>query len=106
MKLTNLPSGATRQANVGLVWKEVLNGAGGLTFELDFQQTFRVSAGANVTVTIDGVLAMTLRSGEVEYFNVGAGASGNGKSTVKVIIGTGDARVQVAQEKDPGRRTR
>jgi hypothetical protein len=105
MKPVNLPSGAQRNAEVGLLWKEVFNGAGGFTFELPFQYTIRVSAGANVTVTIDGVLAMTMRAGEVERFNTGAGYP-DSRSTVTVVIGAGDARVQVAEEKDPGRRTR
>ncbi len=106
MKPVNLPSGAQRNAEVGLVWREVHNGAGAFSIELPFQYTLRVSAGANVTVTIDGVLAMTLRTGEVERFNTGAGLSGDGKSLVTVTIGAGDSRVQIAEEKDPGRRTR
>lgn len=106
MKPVNLPTGAQRNVESGLVWKEIFNGAGGITFEVPFQVTFRVSAAANVTVTMDGVLAMTLRAGEVELFNSGAGAPGDGISTVKIVIGAGDARVQVAAEIDPGRRTR
>lgn len=106
MKPVNIPSGAQRNVDSGLVWREIFNGAGGTTFELPFQYTIRVSAGANVTVTMDGVLCMTLRAGEVERFNTGAGKAGDGISTIKVVIGAGDARVQVAEEKDPGRRTR
>lgn len=106
MKPVNLPTGAQRNTETGLVWREVYNGAGGFTMELPFQYTFRVSAGANVTVTVDGELAMTLRTGEVERFNTGAGAPADQKNTVTVIIGAGDARVQVAEEKDPGRRVR
>jgi hypothetical protein len=105
MKPVNLPAGSQRNSEVGLLWKEVYNGAAGYTAELPFQYTFRVSAAADVTVTIDGVLAMTLRSGEVERFNTGAGYTDT-RSTVTVVIGAGDARVQVAEEKDPGRRTR
>ena len=104
MKSVNIPSGALRTVNVGLVWKEVFNGAGGTTLTVPFQTTLRVSAGANVTVTLDGVLAMTLRAGEVEYFCVGAGSVA-GASTVSVVIGTGDARVQQALDSDfAGRR--
>jgi len=73
MNTTNIPAGSHRDSNVGLVWEEVLNGAGGLTFEVPMQGTIRVSAGADLAVTIGGVLAATLRSGEVEYFNVGTG---------------------------------
>ena len=105
MKPVNLPTGAQRNTETGLVWIEVFNGAGGTTLELPMQTTFRVSAGADVTVTIGGVLAMTMRTGEVERFNTGAGPS-DGRNDVIVVIGTGDARVQVAEEKDPGRRVR
>jgi hypothetical protein len=105
MKAVNLPTGAQRNINAGYVFREVYNGAGGYTAELPFQYTVRVSAGANVTVSMDGVLCATLRVGEVEYFNTGAGLT-DGLSTVTLVIGAGDARVQVCEEKDPGRRTR
>lgn len=106
MKPVNIPSGAQRNTEVGLVWREIFNGVGATTFELPFQNTFRVSAAADVTVRLDGVLAMTLRAGEVERFNTGAGLPDNDSSIVVVQIGAGGARVQVAEEKDPGRRTR
>ena len=99
MKSVNIPSGALRHVHVGLVYQEIYNGAGGTTFIAPFQSTIRVSAAANVTVTLDGVLACTLRAGEVELFNVGAG-NVPGASTVTVVIGPGDARVQLAQESD------
>ena len=106
MKPVNLPTGAQRNTEVGLVWREVHNGAGGATLELPMQATFRVSSNAAaLTVTIGGVLAMTMRVGEVERFNTGAGPS-DGRNDVIVVIGAGDARVQVAEEKDPGRRVR
>jgi hypothetical protein len=105
MRAVNLPTGAQRNLNVGYVLREIYNGSGGFTTELPFQYTIRVSAGANVTVTIDGILCATLRSGEVEYFNTGAGIT-DGRSTVTVVIGAGDARVQVGEEKETGRRTR
>jgi hypothetical protein len=104
MRGVNLPSGAKRQADVGLVWREVHNGAGGFTVTLRRMTTVRVSAAANVTVTIDGVLAMTLRSGEVERFNMGVGTAGDNTVSVVLTIGAGDARVQVAENDDPGRR--
>lgn len=106
MKPVNLPTGAQRNTETGLVWRELHNGAGGTTLELPMQSTFRVSSNAaSLTVTVGGVLAMTMRAGEVERFNTGAGPS-DGKDLVVVVIGAGDARVQVAEEKDPGRRTR
>jgi len=106
MKPVNNPSGAGRVVEAGLVWQEVYNGAGGFTIEIPYQSTFRVSAAADVTVTLDGVLAMTLRTGEVERFNAGSGTAGDGKVTVTLVIGAGSARLQLAAELDPGRRTR
>lgn len=106
MRYANLPSGAAREVEVGLVWREVYNGAGGTSFRVKIQSTIRVSAAASVAVTIDGVLAITLRAGEVERINVGAGAAGDERSTVLVEIGPGDARVQLAEDIDPGRRSR
>lgn len=107
MKPVNLPSGAQRNAEVGLVWQQVYSGAGGTTLTVLPQATIRVSAGADVTVTIGGVLAATLRSGEVEYFNSGVGPDGDLRTTVQVVIGAGDARVQVALESEnKGRRTK
>lgn len=106
MKPTNIPSGSQRTVDTGFVWREVYKGAAGFTMELQMQSTFRVSAAADVTVTIDGVLAMTLRVNEVEYFNVGAGKANDSKSTVTVVIGAADARIQVALENDYGRQSR
>jgi len=100
MKWVNLPSGASRNAETGLVWQELYNGNAGFSFECLPQATFRVSAGADVTVTIGGILAMTLRNGEVERFNAGSGLEGDKRAKVKVIIGAGSARVQIAQELD------
>jgi hypothetical protein len=106
MRSVNLPSGAERNSEVGMVWREVFNGAGAFSFRVLPQQTFRVSSAGDVTVTIDGVLAMTLRNGEVERFCAGSGAPGDTRTTILVQIGTGGARVQVAEVVDPGRRTR
>jgi len=101
MKPVNLPSGAQRNAEVGLVWRQVHTGAAGATLIVPPQSTLRVSAGAaDVTVTIGGVLAATLRAGEVEYFNSGLGPEGDGKTSVEVVIGASDARVQIAEETD------
>lgn len=104
MKFVNLPAAAARNAETGLVWTEIYNGSAGVTFQCLPQQTIRVSAGADITVTIDGVLSMTLRSGEVERLNVGSGLEGNQRAKVHVVIGAGDVRVQVAQETDTNAR--
>lgn len=111
MKAADVPSGSARVVETGFVYQEVYNGSGGTTLYLPMFTSIRVSAGADVTVTVGGVLAMTLRSGEVERINVGGGQKdrsntqpGKGSSTVTVVIGAGDARVQIATMTDPGRR--
>lgn len=104
MKNTNIPSGAQRNANVGLVWEEVLTGALG-SIEVPMQGTIRVSADGATTVTIGGILAATMRAGEVEYFNVGSGVANDGKAKVTVVLGgAGTPNVQVAKEIETGRR--
>ena len=67
MKTTNLPSGAQRFSNVGLQWVEVLTNAMG-TIEVPIQGTIRVRATGATTVTIGGVLAMTMSTGEIDLF--------------------------------------
>ena len=71
-------------------------------------QTFRVRATGATTVTIDGVLAATMISGEILLFCVGKGSNQNNKPgiaaaaqnySIPVII-TGSAFVQVALDKD------
>ena len=109
MKAVNLPSGAQRNVEVGLVWVETAQ----TTFQVQQQGTIRVDTDVgglgDVTVTIGGVLAMTMRAGQVELFNVGTGAAGDGKTSVTVVIGgagVATARVQIAKEIETGRRTK
>jgi hypothetical protein len=104
MKTTNIPSGAQRFSNAGLVWKEEITGGAG-SFRAKFQQTIRVHAIALTTVTLDGELAITLEVGETEYINVGTGKGGDDRSTVEVVI-AGTANVQIAKDVESGRRTR
>ena len=104
MKTTNLPSGAIREAQVGLVWEEMyVAGAG--TFEVQVQGSIRVRATALTSITIAGIPAMTLLAGETEILNVGTGAPGDGKTTVTVVI-AGAANVSRAVENERGRRTK
>lgn len=102
MRTSNLANEAVRHSEVGQVWEERLSGAAG-TLKLKPYQTFRVhSASGSVTVTIDGVLAMTLGNGETEYFNAGSGQPdvNTGKQATEVVVViTGNAYVQVAREK-------
>lgn len=55
-----------------MVWEEKLSGAAG-TLQLMPYQSFRVRAAAAGSVTIDGVLAATMVSGEILVFNAGPG---------------------------------
>ena len=111
MKTSNLANEALRTAEVGMVWEEKLSGAAG-TLQLMPYQSFRVRAAAAGTVTIDGVLAATMVSGEILIFNAGAGLPVQTDPTttgvvvrqanvVSVVI-TGAQFVQVAR--DAGRR--
>lgn len=106
MKTTNLPSGAQRTANVGLVWEEKLTNDTG-TLRVDQQGTVRVRATGATTVTIAGILACTMSAGEIEYFNVGVGQGNDSRAQVEVIIGGAAAFVQIAKEIERnGRRSR
>lgn len=99
MRTANLASQSARQSDVGKVWEELITGATG-TVEIPKFHTFRVRATGATTVTIDGVLAMTMSSTEIELFNSGAGDQTDTKNTVTVVIGGANAYVQVAREKD------
>ena len=108
MRTANLANSATRQAEIGMVWKEqILDGVGENPFEVRTTGTIRVSAsGGDVGVIIDGETAITLRDGEVERINVGFGAEDDKKRSVTVqITNAANARVQVAKEKAPGSRS-
>lgn len=101
MRTSNLANQATRQSEVGHVWVELITNSSG-TLELPKYSTFRVRAAASSTVTIDGVLAATMTSGEILLFNCGSGvndAAGNIVPTVTVTI-TGTVYLQSARDKD------
>jgi len=104
LKTTNMPAGSQRQSEVGLSWIEVLTGAQG-TIQVPIQGTIRVRATGATTVTIGGILAMTMSAGEIERINVGTGPA-DGKSFVSVIIAGANAFVQVAKEIEKGRHER
>jgi len=99
MRSTNLANEALRQSEVGLVWEEKITSNTGSIEVLPFA-TFRVRAGAGTTVTIDGVLAMTMMANEIAIFNAGRGSADDTKITVTVAIGVAAAWVQVARDKD------
>lgn len=101
MRTSNLANEALRHAEVGHVWEEVLSGAQG-TITLNPFQTFRVRAAGATTVTIDGVLAMTMVSGEIAIFNAGSGVpdsiTNRQATSAVVVIGAANAFVQVARD--------
>lgn len=103
MKTSNVVSENLRQAETGLMWEEVItNGTG--TLQLPKQTTFRVRATGATTVTIDGILAMTMSAGEIALFNTGTGSmKDTNKNYVTVVVGAIAAFVQVAREVDRNR---
>lgn len=99
MRTTNNASETLRYSESGLVWEELISNNSG-TLELRPMMTFRVRADAGgVTVTIDGVLAMTMANGEIAIFCTGNGDPDDDKPTVTVVI-SGNSYVQVARDKD------
>jgi len=98
MKTSNVVSENLREAETGLMWEEKLSGAEG-TLNLPKQTTFRVRATGATTVTIDGILAMTMNAGEIVIFNTGTGSMlDTGLNYIVVVIGGAAAYVQVARE--------
>lgn len=107
MKTSNLANEATRQSDVGMVWEERLSGAAGTVIVMPFQAV-RVRAAAGGTVTIDGILAATMVSGEILIFNAGGGQPtltdptttgvvSKQAPSVTIVI-TGNQFVQVARD--------
>lgn len=99
MKTSNIASATLSHSESGLVWEEKLTNQQG-TVEVVEYTTFRVRATGATTVTIDGVLAMTMVSGEIAIFNSGRGNPDDTKPTISVVIGGANAFVQVARNKD------
>lgn len=102
MRTANNASETLRHAESGLVWEEKLSGATG-TLSLRPMQTFRVRATGATTVTIDGILAMTMSSGEIAIFCCGNGNPDDSNPYVAVVIAAASAFVQVARDKDRDR---
>jgi len=99
MQASNNASATLRTSESGLVWEEKLTNATG-SLELMPRSTFRVRAAGASTVTIDGVLAATMSSGEIMIFNCGEGDPTDTKATVTVAIAAAAAFVQVARNED------
>lgn len=106
MQVYNEAARVERNAEFGHVWVEVSSGAA-ITTELPKYSAVRVRAAGAVTVTVDGVLAATMISGEILIFNMGRGDVGatgtDAKMTVTLVV-TGTAFVQVARNQDIGGR--
>jgi hypothetical protein len=97
VKTANVVSENLRQAETGLAWVEVLTNAQG-TLKLTDAQTFRVRATGATTVTIDGLLAMTMSAGEIVIFNTGHGSPDDTSPYITVVIAGANAFVQTAAE--------
>ena len=99
MKTSNTISENLRVAETGLAWVEkITNGMG--TLQLTDAITFRVRATGATTVTIDGLLAMTMSAGEIAIFNTGHGSPDDVGPYIAVVIAGANAYVQVAAEVD------
>lgn len=99
MKTSNIAAAVLRHSESGLMWEEKLTNAQG-SLELVEFATFRVRATGATTVTIDGVLAMTMSAGEIAVFCCGRGDNSDTKPTITVVIGGANAFVQVARDTD------
>jgi len=99
MRTSNIASQNIRQSDCGMVWEEKFSGAQG-SIEVEPQSTIRVRATGATTVTIDGILAMTMSNGEIERFCAGEGNPTDSKATVTITIGGANAFVQVARNHD------
>jgi hypothetical protein len=97
MRSANLANEAERNFYVGGVWEEKLSGAMG-TIEVPKFSTFRVRALGATTVTVGGILAMTMVSTETEFFCAGNGDPSSTKKTVSIAIAGAAAFVQVARD--------
>lgn len=95
-KPVNLPTGASRTSEVGLVYNEVLSNAAG-TIEVPKLSALRIRAVAATTVTVDGVLAVTMAANEILTINVGYGNTADTKETVSVVF-SGAVYAQVGKE--------
>lgn len=97
MKTANIVTQSLRHSETGQCWEEVLTNEMG-TIEVHKQTAFRVRATGATTVTVDGVLAMTMAEGEIAVFNAGDGDPDAGNRLVAIVIAGAPAYVQVARE--------
>lgn len=96
----NLPTGASRTSEVGLVWQEIKSGTGLTTFEVPKYCALRVrSATAGLTVQLDSILCATMADAEILILNAGRGVNSDAKDTVTLTV-SGNCYVQVGIEVD------
>lgn len=94
----NIPTGASRVTDVGLVWREISSGAAG-SWEVPKYCAVRVRATAAAAISLDSVLAATMTSGEILVLNSGRGTTADTKDTV-TLTSTGTAYIQIGLEVD------
>lgn len=101
MRLSNQLSAGTRSSEVSLVWKEVNSGGGAAQLEVPRHTAIRVRAAAGLTISLDGILAATMISGEIMVFNSGIGKQhgqmGDPKNTV-TLAWSGACFIQLGME--------
>lgn len=74
MRLSNQLSAGQRSSDVSLVWKEINSGGGASTLEVPRHTAIRVrSATAGLTISLDGILAVTMDDKEIIVINSGIG---------------------------------
>ncbi len=100
MHVYNEPARVEKNSESGLIWEEKITNTTG-TIEVPKYSPVRVRATGATTVTVGGVLAATMSSGEIIIFNSGIGDIGatgtDTKRTVTVTIAVANAFVQVAR---------
>lgn len=94
----NLPTGASRVTDVGLVWREISSGSAG-TWEVPKYCAIRVRATAATAISFDSALSATMTSGEILILNSGRGTNLDAKDSV-TLTSTGTAYIQVGIEVD------
>lgn len=103
MRLSNQLSAGQRSSDVGLVWKEINSGGGASQLEVPRHTAVRVrcAAGPGITISLDGVLAVTMANNEVILLNSGIGKmygeTGDPKNTV-TLAWSGACFIQLGME--------
>ena len=102
MRLSNQLSAGQRSSDVGLVWKEVNSGGVAGQLEIPRHTAVRVrSTTAGLQVSLDGILAVTMASGEIILLNSGTGKlygdASDTKNTV-TLAWSGTCFIQLGME--------